>query len=227
MKSPLFDNESGFGGNGAKVDNPFADLLNMPNMPNVPKMPKMSNMEGHSHTHSQPSSNVGPKGLPNSSPKGFPSDILKGFTSELLKAFPDWFPKDFPSELAKAFPGGFPGGLPTGGMPFRGGAMFMGGSGGGCIEGGPFKDMKLHIGPFGIMKENNTRCLRRSFNAVMANSAASKQVFDKILSSKNFGEFRQHIEVPSFGGTGAARTGPDFHSLGHGGVGGEVWPCPK
>jgi hypothetical protein len=180
MKSPLFDNESGFGGNGAKVENPFADLLNMLNMP---KMPKMSNMDEHSHTHSQPSSDAGPKG-----PPGRP---------------------------------------PTGGMPFRGGAMFMGGSGGGCVEGGPFKDMKLHIGPFGIMKENNTRCLRRSFNAALANSAASKQVLDKILGSKNFGEFRQHIEVPSFGGAGAARIGPDFHSLGHGGVGGEVLPCRK
>jgi hypothetical protein len=187
-------------------------MLNMPGMPGMPSMPKMPDMDGHSHSHSQPSSSDRPKGLPNGLPKGFPADFLKGF--------PGGFPKGVPSGLAK----GLPGGLPPGGFPFPGGEMFMGGTGGGCVSSGPFKDMKLHIGPFGMMKENNTRCLKRNFNPGLANAAASKQVLDRILNSKNFGEFRQRIEVPSFGSTNGFKIGPDFHSLGHGGVGGEVRP---
>jgi hypothetical protein len=185
IKSPLFDNQSGFGGNGAKVESPF--------------MPKNAN-HGQSRPDKSPS-------VPNS-----PShDLSNGFTGGFLKDILGSLLKDFSGGPQKASPSG---------IPFPG-DMFMGGSGGGCVEAGPFKDMKLHIGPFGMMKENNIRCLKRSFNAALANSAASQQVLDKILSSKDFGEFRQQIEVPSFGRTGAG-VGMDFHSLGHGGIGGEV-----
>jgi hypothetical protein len=226
LKSPLFDNESGFGGNGAKVANPFADMLNMLGIPNIPNMPKMSDkpnvpsMEGHSHSHSQPQSHSEPRGSPNGLQKEFPNDILTGLPN-LLKGILDGFAKSVPGGLSKAFPGGFAGGPPAGVMSLPEAPIFMG-TGGGCVSEGPFKDMKLHIGPFGIMKENNTRCLKRSFNAALVNSAATKEVFDKILGSKNFGEFRKKIEMPAFG-TGVAKFGPnDFHSLGHGGVGGEV-----
>jgi hypothetical protein len=158
----------------------------------------MPKMQGEGHTHSQSGSDAMPNGSSSDIPKGVPGGSAKGF----------------PGGFGKGSPGGFPG--------FPGAGLFMGATGGGCVESGPFKDVKLHIGPLGIMKANNTRCLKRSINPALANSGASKEVFQKILGSKNFGELRQNVEVPSFGGSGSVKFGADFHSLGHGGVGGEV-----
>jgi tyrosinase len=111
----------------------------------------------------------------------------------------------------------------------------------GCVADGPFKDEKLHIGPMGVMRPNNTRCLTRNLNAATAHSAASKDSFRAVLEgSKTFGDLRTQMEMPMRGGRGgssnssssggkAAGTGTgtrmafgSLHTVGHGGVGGEM-----
>jgi hypothetical protein len=84
------------------------------------------------------------------------------------------------------------------------GALLFFGTGGGCVQDGPLKDMKLHIGPFGKMAPNNVRCLTRSLNPRVVEMTAQKSQFATILSAKNFGDFMYRVSgVP-----------PDLHTLG-------------
>jgi hypothetical protein len=98
--------------------------------------------------------------------------------------------------------------------------------GGGCIQDGPFKDMVLRIGPMGQMEGATSRCLRRDLNPMVVNMGATKKNYARVLSSKTFSEFGVWIEAPDFHfdfthGTGF-EANSDFHSLGHGSIGGEV-----
>jgi len=114
------------------------------------------------------------------------------------------------------------------GIPFRdigklfGGAgpdlyeTLLGGTGGGCIMSGPFKDMKLHIGPMARMDPKNVRCLRRNFNAKIPGQV-TKQTMRTLMKNPAFGNLRIAIEMPySLAG------GAPFHNVGHQGIGGEV-----
>ena len=80
----------------------------------------------------------------------------------------------------------------------------------------------------GAMRPNNTRCLTRNLNAVTAHGAAAKETFQHVLTtSKTFGDLRAELEMPvlNMGGNatgGARRRVGSLHSVGHGGVGGEV-----
>jgi tyrosinase len=76
------------------------------------------------------------------------------------------------------------------GLPF----MFPG-MGGGCVVDGPFKDYQLHIGPFGTMKPNNTRCLTRNFNSRVLESGNAKTALVKALKSKSFGDFMNQVQM--------------------------------
>jgi tyrosinase len=106
------------------------------------------------------------------------------------------------------------------------GALFGGRTGGGCVADGPFKDDKLHIGPLGAMRPNNTRCLTRNLNAASAHGAASKDSFRATLTeSKTFGDLRAALEMPvraANGSSGGLRMSGSLHTVGHGGVGGEM-----
>lgn len=106
-------------------------------------------------------------------------------------------------------------------------APMTGGTGGGCVLDGPFRDQTLSIGPMGKMIPNNTRCLTRNMNAAMAQTSANSKSIRKVLGAKTMVEFRQWAEsgaqdwnlsmegvsVDSFG---------SMHEIGHGGIGGEV-----
>jgi hypothetical protein len=87
---------------------------------------------------------------------------------------------------------------------------------GGCVESGPFKDIKLHIGPMGRMAPGNVRCLTRSLNANLGELATTKAM-KSLLASKTFGALGSTIEIP-FATAGDA----PFHTIGHGGIAGEV-----
>ncbi|KAF2669144.1 Di-copper centre-containing protein [Microthyrium microscopicum] len=98
------------------------------------------------------------------------------------------------------------------------------GTGGGCVVDGPFKDMKLHIGPGAVMKMGSERCLTRSFNIEAGEAAGSKEVVKDALASKDFQTLRMAVEMPNITFTGGKieRHGGGFHNVGHGGVGGEM-----
>jgi tyrosinase len=104
-----------------------------------------------------------------------------------------------------------------------------GGTGGGCIQDGVFASHKLNIGPMGQMTKNNSRCITRGFNTPLAHASASKRSLTKVLSARTFTEFRSWAEMGSGhmvmgvnGTIGFENEGGDLHSIGHGGVGGEV-----
>jgi tyrosinase len=111
--------------------------------------------------------------------------------------------------------------------------MLHGGTGGGCVVDGPFKDYQLHIGPFGKMNSNNSRCLTRNLNARVLESDAAKSTLIKALKSKSFGDFMDKVQLsgPPEGFEHSHIPPPsldllpsDLHSIGHGAVGGEVSP---
>jgi tyrosinase len=100
-------------------------------------------------------------------------------------------------------------------------------TGGGCLLNGPFKNRTLRIGPFARMAPNNTRCMTRNFNARIAEVSASKKTLSRILSAKSFDEFSDRISHPPPFPTQVTiadlfNLPGDLHSIGHGGVGGEV-----
>lgn len=106
-------------------------------------------------------------------------------------------------------------------------SMTMGGTGGGCLLDGPFQNQTLSIGPMGQMTPNNTRCLTRSINAVMAQTSANSKSMRKVLSAKSMVEFRQWAENGSrdwslsMKGISVESYG-SMHDIGHAGIGGEV-----
>jgi tyrosinase len=108
-------------------------------------------------------------------------------------------------------------------------APIFGLNGGGCVSNGPFKDMKVSIGPMGQMTTNNTRCLTRNFFPTMAHMAASKQSYSAVLKAEDFTMFRRVMEtgdlrfngLSSHGGLNVTMHGA-LHNIGHGGIGGEV-----
>jgi tyrosinase len=110
----------------------------------------------------------------------------------------------------------------------------FGGTGGGCLLDGPFKNRTVRIGPMGQMTPNNTRCLTRNFNAQIAKSSSSKVSLAQVLSAKTFNEFTRWMEAgnPQFHGFTPGKglnftNHGDMHDIGHGGIGGEVsYPAP-
>jgi hypothetical protein len=78
------------------------------------------------------------------------------------------------------------------------------------------------------------RCLKRDLNPMTINMGATKKNYARVLRSQSFKEFGVWIEAPDFhfgmpsGDHNHSASGPmldfglDFHSVGHGSVGGEV-----
>ncbi|KAI1097551.1 Di-copper centre-containing protein [Jackrogersella minutella] len=101
------------------------------------------------------------------------------------------------------------------------------GSGGGCVTSGPFKDMKVNLGPVSLPTNNGTlvtgsgleynpRCLRRDIS-VGVNSAYANAttVLELILQSKNIADFQTVMQgVPGSGSLGV-------HGGGHYTIGGD------
>jgi hypothetical protein len=98
-----------------------------------------------------------------------------------------------------------------------------------CLFDGPFANRTLRIGPYGKMVTNNTRCLRRNLNPRVAEINASKKVLSRILKSKTYADFCLRISgagvLPPKPGQPREFLG-DLHSVGHGGIGGEVGVSP-
>ncbi|KAE8331017.1 hypothetical protein BDV39DRAFT_212441 [Aspergillus sergii] len=108
-----------------------------------------------------------------------------------------------------------------------GGICFPRGTGGGCVESGPFKDLQLHMGPFnsslaqsyGSLPVNawdyNPRCLYRSLNQALLAALNNQTRIDQMQASTNIRDWLA-IMSPS---------NPDLtssHGGGHGGVGGAM-----
>jgi tyrosinase len=167
LKSPLFDVETGFGGNGAKM--------------NISATPFGLNASA------------------------FASLLPKGVT---LESLPSIIP----------------------GFEVMGEMM---GTGGGCIQDGPFKGRRVTIGPMGRMVANNTRCLTRSFSPGGAHAAASKKSIMSVLKASTFAQFRMYMEQPKMtmsttgGKFNMSNEGGGLHNIGHFGVGGEVRRGPN
>jgi hypothetical protein len=95
-----------------------------------------------------------------------------------------------------------------------------------CLKNGPFKDITLHIGPFGLMVPNKPRCLTRSLNAIRGELAVTKQKIRNIMQSKDLTNLT--YAIGSFNsmdigrGQHIIRSGRNFNPVGHAGVGGEV-----
>ncbi|KAF1814736.1 Di-copper centre-containing protein [Eremomyces bilateralis CBS 781.70] len=87
------------------------------------------------------------------------------------------------------------------------GGFFGGGSGGGCIQDGPFKDIKLHLGPMSTVKVGNERCLTRDFQGASAERSATKANIAKTLAIDTYASFRSSTEGSS-----------GLHNAGHGGM---------
>jgi tyrosinase len=105
-------------------------------------------------------------------------------------------------------------------------------TGGGCLLNGPFVNRTLRIGPYARMSPNNIRCLTRNFNAKIAEVSASKKTLSRILSAKTFAEFSDRIShAPPFPEhvtmNDLFNLPGDLHTIGHGGVGGEVSSVDK
>lgn len=84
-------------------------------------------------------------------------------------------------------------------------------NGGGCITDGPLKNMTLRIGSYGKMVAGNTRCLRRDLDASVVEGSATKKILSGILAETTYTNFSTNL-------VGA------LHYVGHGGIGGEVFP---
>ncbi|GMG02831.1 unnamed protein product [Aspergillus oryzae] len=108
-----------------------------------------------------------------------------------------------------------------------GGICFPRGTGGGCVESGPFKDLQVHLGPFnsslaqsyGSLPVNawnyNPRCLYRSLNQALLVALNNQARIDQMQTSTNIRDWLA-IMSPS---------NPDLtssHGGGHGAVGGAM-----
>lgn len=101
---------------------------------------------------------------------------------------------------------------------------FPGGTGGGCVVDGPFKDMVLHIGPMGRMLGDTPRCLTRNFNPSILNRGATKEAYARLLGKTDYAAFGTQMLSSVVGGQSPFVPGSvmDFHMTGHGSIGGEV-----
>jgi tyrosinase len=97
-------------------------------------------------------------------------------------------------------------------------------TGGGCLTDGPFANRTLRIGPLGMMKPNNTRCLSRNFNPQIAEASATKATLARIVKAKTYKDLTYEMEhpPPPKYEKGVFKFQGDVHSIGHSGVGGEV-----
>lgn len=79
------------------------------------------------------------------------------------------------------------------------------GSGGGCAKSGPFKDMKVHMGPFphslvslteipAPKFDYNPRCLNRSLNNFVSSHYTNSTIVDTLLSSKSIANFQMVMD---------------------------------
>ena len=94
--------------------------------------------------------------------------------------------------------------------------LIAAGSGGGCITSGPFKDMKVNLGPVALGLTNgstvsngnglsyNPRCLKRDLtDYVNRRFANATSVVNLILKSKNINDFQMTMQgVPGSGDIG-------------------------
>ena len=93
-----------------------------------------------------------------------------------------------------------------------------GGTGGGCIKDGPFKDQIVHMGPWNDTGTNrNDQCLKRSFNPAIPKEFWGPAALNHTFSQTTFEDFWPALEGFKFSGTY-----PGQHATGHGGVGGVV-----
>lgn len=101
------------------------------------------------------------------------------------------------------------------------------GNGGGCVESGPFKDMKVNLGPVnlplndgsvltGSGLEYNPRCLKRDISAKVNSAYANAtSIVNLILKNKNINDFQMVMQgVPGSGSIGV-------HGGGHYTLGGD------
>jgi tyrosinase len=160
LKSPVFDKDTGFGGNGKKIS-----LSGLFGLPGSAPGSSVLLQPGHSHSDSAVES------------------LLSGFST-----------------------------------------------GGGCLLDGPFINRTVRIGPFGKMAPDNTHCLTRNLNPMIAEWSANKKTLSRILSAKTYAELSDrmsHAPPPpaemTFKDLQDLFESPgDLHGVGHGGIGGEV-----
>ncbi|KAF9892078.1 hypothetical protein FE257_002484 [Aspergillus nanangensis] len=101
------------------------------------------------------------------------------------------------------------------------------GTGGGCVQSGPFKDFEVHMGPFNpnlslayTPLPNDAfaykpRCLSRNFNTNFTSRWNTKHTVKSLLAAKNIVEFLRIMEPTPPDSMGA-------HGGGHQGIGGDM-----
>lgn len=80
-------------------------------------------------------------------------------------------------------------------------------TGGGCVQDGPFKDLKIRIGPWNATG-NNERCLNRDFAPAFAEAIPAVDGIRRLMASDSFANVTSSIE--------------GIHGVGHVGVGGLI-----
>ncbi|KAE8350566.1 Di-copper centre-containing protein [Aspergillus coremiiformis] len=107
------------------------------------------------------------------------------------------------------------------------GKCFPRGTGGGCVQSGPFKHFPVHLGPLNASLarsyrpipryafDYNPRCLSRSLNPYFISNYNNQREVDKMLAANSISEFLA-IMSPSEQNTTSA------HGAGHGTVGGSM-----
>ncbi|KAF2672518.1 Di-copper centre-containing protein, partial [Microthyrium microscopicum] len=106
----------------------------------------------------------------------------------------------------------------------------LNGTGGGCIQDGIFKDVKLWIGPVGQMIPNNPRCLTRNFLPWVVEQHNATDTLRKALKARDFREFMKWVQKDEAGGPHNHPEGPpalnvifdDLHGIGHYSINGEM-----
>lgn len=89
-----------------------------------------------------------------------------------------------------------------------------GGTGGGCVTTGPFKNMTLNVGP-GPILDFNPRCLSRSINPTIANNFLSYENIAPLWKAKSYNEFRILTEGDLKGASIGTERVMTFHGAGH------------